>query len=81
MPLKDSYSYSYRLAAEDQVQMLQAVVDETFRQFALDDSEDDFCEVDSGDGSSLSSDSPRLANAKKGTGPIGALLPVLQSEI
>lgn len=69
-----------RLAAEDQIHTLQAVIDETFQQFALDDSEDDFCEVDSGDASSISCDSPRLANGKKGgLGPV--LLPALQSDI
>ena len=31
----------YRLAAEDQIHSLQKLVDDTFQQFALDDSEDD----------------------------------------
>lgn len=30
-----------RLATEEQVKGLQAMIDETFKQFALDDSEDD----------------------------------------
>ena len=31
-----------RLAAEEQIRDLQGLIDETFKQFALDDSEDDF---------------------------------------
>lgn len=37
----------YRVAAEHRIADLQHLVDETFRQFALDDSEDDFEESDS----------------------------------
>ena len=37
----------YRLAAEDQIHSLQTLVDDTFQQFALDDSEDD-CTDDEG---------------------------------
>ena len=36
------------MAAEEQIQGLQGLIDETFKQFALDDSEDDF-EEDSED--------------------------------
>ena len=34
--------FLYRLAAEKRIADLQSLVDETFQQFALDDSEDDF---------------------------------------
>ncbi len=38
------------MAAEEQVHDLQELIDETFKQFALDDSEDDsFCDEDSSD--------------------------------
>ena len=37
-----------RLAAEEQIQGLQGLIDETFKQFALDDSEDDFEEDSEG---------------------------------
>lgn len=36
-----------RIAAEQRIADLQSLVDETFRQFALDDSEDDFEESES----------------------------------
>ena len=39
--------FPFRVAAEDQIQSLQKLVDQTFQQFALDDSDDD-CEDDDG---------------------------------
>lgn len=39
--------FVYRIAAEQRISDLQNLVDETFQQFALDDSEDDFEESDS----------------------------------
>lgn len=38
--------FLHRLAAEDQIHGLQSLVDQTFQQFALDDSDDDFDEED-----------------------------------
>ena len=35
------YCSNYRLAAEERINSLQHLVDETFQQFALEDSEDD----------------------------------------
>lgn len=52
------YYYSFcidRLAAEGQIQGLQSLVDQTFQQFALDDSDDDFDEEEEVGGGSLSS--------------------------
>ena len=43
-----------RLAAEAQIRDLQGLIDETFKQFALDDSEDDF--EDDSEGSVSNSD-------------------------
>jgi len=43
-----------RLAAEEQIRDLQGLIDETFKQFALDDSEDDF--EDDSEGSVYNSD-------------------------
>lgn len=41
------YTSIDRLAAEQRISDLQKLVDETFQQFALDDSEDDFEDGDS----------------------------------
>ncbi len=39
--------FACRIAAEQRISDLQNLVDETFQQFALDDSEDDFEDSDS----------------------------------
>ena len=47
-----THTHTHRLAAEEQVKGLQSMVDETFQQFALDDSEDDdLCDGTSDEGS------------------------------
>ena len=55
----------YRSAAEEQIHDLQGIIDETFKQFALDDSEDDYCEDDLG--SMNNSDTGSLLTGQKQT--------------
>ena len=48
LPLPFPFNCHLRLSAEERIQDLQWMIDETFGQFAIDDSEDDF-EEDSPD--------------------------------
>lgn len=42
-----SHTHTHRVAGEHQIRELQRLIDDTFQQFALDDSEDDFEDGDS----------------------------------
>ena len=54
------HTHTHRVAAEDQVHGLQSLIDETFQQFALDDSEDDFFDF-SDEGSTMNLE-PTISN-------------------
>lgn len=47
-PCAHMWPYMSRVAGEQQIRELQCLIDETFQQFALDDSEDDF-DIEDGD--------------------------------
>ena len=47
------YTHTNRVAAEQQIRDLQSLIDETFQQFALDDSEEDDFDDGSADSMTL----------------------------
>ena len=52
-----------RLASEERICSLQALVDQTFKQFAMDDSEDEDFEEDYSAGESFSGESDSIETA------------------